>query len=309
MITQKPDNSISRNQINPVNPSNLNSVQKNEKNSVVDTKLNAIAQSTINSKTNIQPPPPPNKALRKPPFTNPPPIPLFPNDKATSIPYAKAVFGTITPEIRKERAELLLQSLPNPTPGNKKLMTEIKQNPGQLEQDLNRLGTLSFGDRHFPAHEYASKKPSELYRWSSTLLRNHIVQKNPQLNIKAGKLDEILYSSVQTFGNEILITAHEKGIFPGAPWASKNAVSEVKFEFEKKYFGLADPDVLVVTNRRVLNYVDTDKISQGLKSENKQFIIEVKIKHDLTTGEVSMLNQFTYDNGKVETWDPCKPLS
>lgn len=178
--------------------------------------------------------------------------------------------------------------------GNQKLLAAMKRDPGQLEVDINRCGDLKLGDTTFPRETYGEKSPTVIYRWISTNISEYIRSENPSLKLDRSKLNEILYSTVQTFSNELNKASFEAGILPAqSEWGSRASDTKqtTSFEFEKTFLGLTDPTVLVVTKRIEKNYVNLDDPSQP----NKVVIMEAKVKHDLKSGEITFDNVVTVD--------------
>lgn len=183
---------------------------------------------------------------------------------------------------------------PEKSAGSQKLFEAMKRDPGQLEVDINRCGDLKLGDTTFPRETYGEKSSPVIYRWISSNITEYIRSENPSLKVDKSKMNEILYSTVQTFSNELNRDASEAGILPSqGEWGSRASDTKqtTSFEFEKNFLGLTDPTILVVSKRIEKNYVNFDDPSQP----NKVVIMEAKVKHDLKTGLITFDNVVTVD--------------
>ncbi len=228
--------------------------------------------------------------------TAPSSIPL-PNTKSSPR------FATLNPPAAQSLKEYASQQLLKPglKPGNRLLMQNMRDVPEQLEKDLSRSGTLDIGDKSFPSTYYGGKPYANIFRWTSASLKDYIKSENPKLNVDHSKMNEILYSTVQNFGNDIMI--QKDGELPNKfDWGVSIDDSKMttKFEFEKKSWGLIAPEVLVVSKKIEKKY--TNLSNETLPK--KDVIIETQIKHNLKTGEVTFNYKFTMD-GKTQEWNPA----
>ncbi|MBA3602289.1 MAG: hypothetical protein H0W50_01285 [Parachlamydiaceae bacterium] len=225
-------------------------------------------------------------------------IPL-PNSKSSPR------FATLNPPTAQSLKEHASQQLlkPDLKPGNKLLMQNMKDVPEQLEKDLNRSGTLDIGDKSFPSTYYGGKPYANVFRWTSASLKDYIKGENPKLNVDHSKMNEILYSTVQNFGNDIMIQKNDE-LPNNFEWGVSTDDSKMttKFEFEKKSWGINAPEVLVVSKKIEKKY--TNLSNEALPK--KDVIIETQIKHNLKTGEVTFNYKFTMD-GNTQEWNPANP--
>jgi hypothetical protein len=210
-------------------------------------------------------------------------------------------FKVPTSEERKISAQSKLEDQ-KLSAGNKRLLNMIDQAPGQLERDINRLGTLVFGEREFSNDVYANQPYEQIYRWASNQITEYISKENPDLKMEdqRGGIDGLLCSTPQIIMGDLVTTAPTKEyiMYPWAPpekgaWAN----STTKFEFEKSESG--KPEVLIVTRRQEKNHVNHD----DPKAAEKTIILEHQVKHNLVTGEVS----FVYKHKVLEK--SSSPLS
>lgn len=204
-------------------------------------------------------------------------------------------------EARKNYAADKLFAEKNMSPGREKFLTAIVENPGRLEQDLNRQ-SVTIGDTTREKSYFVGdrKTPDVIYRYLSAHVSGYIKEENPELSVDRNKMDEILNSIVQTFRNDISITRND--VIPREPWEARQGkgTEEAKFEFESKpLWDFSKPEVLVVTTRSTKEYTNINDSN----AKPIVVIIEAQVKHNLKTNDVAIVYKLSID-GKVEEWDP-----
>lgn len=209
---------------------------------------------------------------------------------------------------REQKASAELARDNSISPGRKKLLTNISNDPDQLEKDLKRLGTVTVGKASYQATSFENFTPKEVYDHLSAELLEYIAKKNPNIKIDENQMDEILNSTTQTNLNDLLDRRAEKA--PKFPWGGGVSTMETSFKLEGAKTWTGKPETLVVSKSITKSYENADDPS----APKKLLVMDARVKFNLKTNDVEFEYEMSIKEDGMkkaeyrEIWDPTKEM-